>query len=141
MHKFDASGGLVYAAQSGHDAVVEFLLKNGAYVNAQGDERLEGTALIQAAIDGRIRLIQLLLQHGADVYISYGDPQLTALSEAVDKGHADAAMILLEAGADPDGSLEVVSGNKAPVGTPLHTTAWKGGRSGVDGASLRSLEL
>lgn len=46
---------------------MEYLLSNGAHVNAPPGPSLGITALQGAAIAGRLRITQILLEHGADI--------------------------------------------------------------------------
>ena len=63
--------------------------------------------LLQAAADGRIEIVALLLKHGANPN-AWGDirnsanAQMTALEEAVSYGHEEVCKLLLEAGANPN---------------------------------------
>ncbi|CAG0919803.1 unnamed protein product [Notodromas monacha] len=53
------------AAVRGHDEIVKILLENKAEVDARGGV-YNGTALMEAASDGRESTVELLLAHGAD---------------------------------------------------------------------------
>lgn len=57
------------------------------------------TALLLAAGDGLMKHVQLLLQHGADVYARDGTGR-TALELAAARGYADIAQILITAAPD-----------------------------------------
>jgi ankyrin repeat protein len=52
-----------------------------------------GTALIYAAIRGSVEVVQVLLQHGADVNARDRDSK-TALTYAVERGHQDIARLI-----------------------------------------------
>jgi ankyrin repeat protein len=56
---------LIYAATGGHDAVVLYLLDQGANVNAVSPNGT--TALMMAVREGRASTLDLLLRRGADV--------------------------------------------------------------------------
>jgi ankyrin repeat protein len=56
---------LIYAATGGHDAVVVYLLDQGANVNAVSPNGT--TALMMAVREGRASTLDLLLRRGADV--------------------------------------------------------------------------
>ena len=59
---------LMYAAYSGHKEVVQFVISEGADVNARADDEFgRFTALIFAAHSGRTDIIRLLLAGGANV--------------------------------------------------------------------------
>ena len=62
------------------------------YVNAQG--KLEGfTALMTAAAEGHVKIVELLLAHGADATMTDTDGD-TAASFARQKGHGNLAELL-----------------------------------------------
>ena len=56
---------LHYASTNGHDQLVEYLLKCGAYVDPESPNRT--TALMMAVRGGHIKVINLLLKNGADL--------------------------------------------------------------------------
>jgi hypothetical protein len=91
---------LMYA---GNSEMTEFLLRCGAKANhvSQANE----TALVKAAEDNNTEILQFLLEYG----VGHMD---VALHGACAAGSYDAALILLEAGVDPN--CRVVDG-----GTPL----------------------
>jgi Ankyrin repeats (many copies)/Ankyrin repeats (3 copies) len=55
------------AVDFGHHALVQWLLKNGANVNARSGTGSGGTALHSAAWNGDLRMVKLLVAAGADV--------------------------------------------------------------------------
>jgi ankyrin repeat protein len=92
----DGGAALMIAAQNGHDAMVDTLLKHGANVNANiGQGR---TALMAAASGGHSAIMQTLLQHGA-VVDAQDENGWTALTWAArDSGQA-CVRLLLDRGA------------------------------------------
>ena len=60
------------------------------------------TALIWAARKGQTRVVELLLEHGADANSAIRQTGFTALIEAARRGHTDTVRALLEGGADVD---------------------------------------
>ena len=82
----DADGriGLHWSACKGHLSVVEFLVSEGADVNAT-DARWKETPLIEAAWNGYFKVCQFLVSNGADVTV---DSKVgTALDCAKRNGH------------------------------------------------------
>ena len=76
------------------EKLVDFLLANGADVNAQQ----ERTALMLAAESGNISIAQKLIQAGADVNKNYRN--YTALQEAIHKNNLPMVEFLVNNGAD-----------------------------------------
>jgi ankyrin repeat protein len=72
--------------------IVEYLLQNGANVNAK-EELLHRTPLIYAASQGRKEIVTLLLKYGADPH-EKDDVDFTALTWATKKGHAEIVELL-----------------------------------------------
>jgi ankyrin repeat protein len=90
---------LIYAARSGHEAVVRLLLERGADIEAK--EKGRGwTALIWAAGVGHEAVMRLLLERGADVEAKEKERGGTALIWAAALGHEAVVGLLLERGAD-----------------------------------------
>lgn len=114
------SSRLQNAATAGHVKVAEFLLANGADVNANLTGK--GTPLHLAAQYGHKTVVELLLRHGAEV--NNRDPGGTPLHYAVENGHKAVAEVLLANRADPNakGNGRGVTGEF----TPLHLAAFKG---------------
>jgi ankyrin repeat protein len=90
---------LMWAAVRGYDGVVQLLLANGAKVNARNPKN-GMTALMSAALGGKAGAIKLLLAKGANVNAT-DNINRTALILAAHYGHAEAARVLLDQGADP----------------------------------------
>ena len=89
---------LIYAARSGHEAVVRLLLEHGADVEAKDKERGE-TALILAAGSGYEAIVRRLLERRADVEAKEKE-RGTALILSAMLGHEAVVWLLLEHGAD-----------------------------------------
>jgi ankyrin repeat protein len=120
---------LMWATSEGHSEVVQALLEGGAALNARSTSGF--TALLFAARDGRMDVVRRLLTAGADpndalprqrtgtggpaVGTASAAPRglgLNAFLLAAGNAHYELAMLLLDAGADP---------NSAPLGwTALH---------------------
>lgn len=91
---------LLSAARGGNTTEVRKLLDNGADVN----ENFSGeTALVYASIQGNTEIVQLLLDRGASVNASTGYG-LTPLFYAVQRHHENIAKLLIEHGADVEGT-------------------------------------
>jgi ankyrin repeat protein len=88
---------LIYAAFSGHEAVVRLLLDRGADVEAKAEDKW--TALIWAAILGHEAIVRLLLDRGADVEAKAGNGR-TALTLVASLGYEAVVRLLLDRGAD-----------------------------------------
>ncbi len=88
---------LLEAAFSGRVAVMRYLLKHGADVNAR--DNCGRTAMHHAAYSGSADAIRLLLEHGADVDARAKDGY-TPLHVAAFFNHVAAAKALLQGGAD-----------------------------------------
>ena len=115
---------LMWAAADGHTAVVELLIKAGADIHATlADSGF--TPLLFAAREGRADVVRVLLKAGTDVN-SATEPRkpnakgpakgTSALILAVENGHFELALTLVEAGADPN--------DQRSGSTPLHVLTW-----------------
>ena len=106
---------LMLAVAENHTPVARLLLEVGASVSARSTNRF--TPLLFAAQQGNIDAASLLLSAGADVNESapdgiggntnarsrfVADTEAAALLVAMDSGHANMALYLLEQGADPN---------------------------------------
>ena len=89
---------LYYAASFGLEHIVRALLSLGAEVDAPGG-RLDATAFHAAALQGNVRIMDILLQEGADP-TQVDDMQATPLHSAALFGNFDAVAYLLDQGAD-----------------------------------------
>ena len=86
------SGSLIEAAKTGDLAEAERLLRTGADVNA-GDPEQGWTALNYAAGKGDVKMVRLLLDHGADLS-KVGTDERTPYMIALAAGRVDAARLL-----------------------------------------------
>lgn len=91
---------LYYAAVLGLEDAVRPLLTPETDINAKGGRY--GTALIAAASQGHLAIVQLLLDSGANVDAGGGHIFFTALQASSYFGHKSIAELLLERGAQPD---------------------------------------
>ena len=85
---------LHYAASGGHVSVIEFLLENSAYIDAESPNG--STPLMMAAMYGSPESVKVLIQAGADLNIK-NQLGLTALDFAV-RGNRQNAKELIETG-------------------------------------------
>ncbi|QLH50761.1 MAG: ankyrin repeat domain-containing protein [Candidatus Accumulibacter cognatus] len=89
---------LIYASFNGHAAVVDYLLKKGAEVNATTANG--STALLFAARFGHLEVVELLLQNNADPNIA-NERGATAIDWALKTENTDIADLLRKAGGHP----------------------------------------
>uniref|UniRef100_A0A8C0NFH0 Poly [ADP-ribose] polymerase n=1 Tax=Canis lupus familiaris TaxID=9615 RepID=A0A8C0NFH0_CANLF len=89
---------LHFAAGFGRKDVVEYLLQNGANVQARDDGGL--IPLHNACSFGHAEVVSLLLRHGADPN-ARDNWNYTPLHEAAIKGKIDVCIVLLQHGAEP----------------------------------------
>ncbi|MCJ1324005.1 hypothetical protein MMC10_000667 [Thelotrema lepadinum] len=89
------------AAESGHEAAVELLLRLGADIDS-GDSR-DNSPLILACKGGHTAVIELLLSHGASTEAKNMSNWNTALVWAARCGHMDATKVLLSRSTDIQG--------------------------------------
>jgi len=99
----------------GHKDIFDFLLENGADVNAFGYEN--GTMLMAAANQAKLEMMSILLEKGGDPNLPSPATGETPLHAATAKGFAegmfDCVKLLLESGANPNA--------KAKSGIPTST--------------------
>ena len=115
---------LMWAAADGHTEVVELLIKAGADIHATLPDS-GFTPFLFAAREGRTSVVRALLKAGVDVneVIEPRRPPAkapargtSALILAIDNGHYELALTLLDAGADPN--------DQRSGFTPLHVMTW-----------------
>ncbi len=97
----DSEGALLVAAASGRPAVVRSLLRQGVAADAADEHGL--SPLMLAARNNCIETMRALLDGGADIDLRRGGTDgWPALMHAIHREHRQAAMALLEWGANPD---------------------------------------
>jgi ankyrin repeat protein len=93
------------AARRGHESIVKSLVERGADVNFTVPTREGAASALQVVVDApdfkeeHVRIIQYLLQHGADAKGRNKSGQFPLLF-AADHGRTEAAKVLIEHGAD-----------------------------------------
>lgn len=88
------------AIARGDDEAVWRILASGLDVNGRDEDRR--TPLATAAIAGRVEMLDLLIGKGAGLERASGRRSMTPLLAALDAVQEDAALALLERGADPE---------------------------------------
>jgi len=115
---------LMWAAADGHTEVVEFLIKAGADIQATIPDS-GFSAFFFAVRDGRADTVRAFLKAGVDVNSTMEPKRVTgksarkgtaALPLAVENGHFNLAIELLQVGADPN--------DQRSGFTPLHVMTW-----------------
>jgi serine/threonine-protein phosphatase 6 regulatory ankyrin repeat subunit B len=97
----DSEGALLLAAASGRTVVVRSLLRQGVAADAADERGL--SPLVLAARNNHIATMRALIEGGADIDLRRGGTDgWPALMHAINRGHRQAAMTLLEWGANPD---------------------------------------
>lgn len=93
---------LLKAAEAGDVAKVKELLDSGADINyhSQPKKGTGRTALCEAALKGKLEVVRLLIEQGADLNVQDGSMGFTALHWAADYGHEPIVEALVAAGAD-----------------------------------------
>ncbi len=94
----------LYIHFSGHRQILELLLQSGADLKYEipSNEYAITAPLIAAASAGDAEIVEVLLQHGANINAINNYNEYTALISAVEGGHLKVVEHLLQRGADPD---------------------------------------
>eukprot|EP01041_Mallomonas_annulata_P004492 gene4491-8935_t len=91
--------GLMYAARGGHSQTTSLLLEHNAKFTIDNQSENSGcTALICAAHQGNIEVVQILLQAGARKEIKDKQKGITAVMHAAHQGHVEVVVELVSAG-------------------------------------------
>ena len=122
----DENTALHPAAQGGHTAIVDLLLRNGASIEALDKDRR--TVLHLSAQEGHTAAVDLLLGKGATIEAP-DNLKSTALHPAAFCGHTGAVELLLKKGAS-------IGAKRQGGSTPFHLAAAKG-HTGIVGLFLR----
>ena len=122
-NKTDVDGRVLlsWAAAQGKEAVVKFLLANGADIETKDDDGR--TPLSWAAIEGKEAVVQILLTNGAEIETKDNDGR-TPLSRAAYIGGEPVVQILLANGAE----IETKDNNSW---TPLSWAAYYGNKATI----------
>ncbi len=82
----------MFAVINSHYETMKVLLEHGADVNVKSNK--VGTALMGAALAGDLRMVQALLDRGADVQARLQETNKSAVTIAEKHGHAEIARLL-----------------------------------------------
>jgi ankyrin repeat protein len=120
---------LMTASANGFYDGVELLLSYKADID--GTDSLHGTALVQAATVGDIKMLQLLIKRGANINET-GGIYHSAVNAACYLGHLDCVKFLVETGADLKTVYKHLDGRIPNYGTALHCACDTGNDDIVD---------
>jgi ankyrin repeat protein len=106
---------------------VELLIEKGAVVDSISREQKHSTPLVAAAVAGHADVVQVLIDHGADLKIT-NDEDSTVLETAIAGGHADTVGLLLEVMGGDDypqesAALDIAIAKSLPVVKSVMTKA------------------
>lgn len=109
LYGADGSTALHHAAETGFDDMVPQLLRNGVNPNSYNPR---GWAALHLAVDRRNqKMIELLIENGANIEKETDRDGNTALTLAILKGYENMVRLLLEKGAD----MERVGAEESPL--------------------------
>jgi ankyrin repeat protein len=105
------SRSLYRAISWGNERLAQFLIDNGAYINAPGLKH-EGNSLWKAISDGNKSMVRLLVKDKANVSVQKGKYIVTnPLQVAAIRGNESLVRFLIQNGADTDGKGDGEYGN------------------------------
>lgn len=107
----DGFSGIGLASFFGNEMVVALLIELGADIHQVSSNGLAVAPLNSAAAGGHIRIVEMLLQAGADVNAKQ-EGGFTPLHSAAQNGDGELIKLLLEFGADP---LAVNNADQLPI--------------------------
>lgn len=114
---------LFAAAENGYLEIVKILVEQtNADVNSKNGLEYESTPLMIASAHGHVDTVRYLLNHGAKLQVNHLNLKVySALSAAVEEGHAEVAKILVE-----EGDANVELRHEDHLWTVLHRAAYEG---------------
>ena len=105
---------LMTAARAGSVESVKALLSRGASVDSK-DDRHGQTALMWAAAEGHAKVVEMLIEVGADFHARLSSG-FTPLLFAVREGRSDVVRVLLKAGVDVNETVPIDGGRRRGYG-------------------------
>lgn len=87
---------LIFASMAGDTNIVELLLKYDQQIDINAIDRWGMNALMCACHRDHVRIVNLLLEHGADPNIANQRPGYTALTYAIDQDNIQIVKLLLQ---------------------------------------------
>jgi uncharacterized protein len=107
LEEFSSDGFSVlgFAAYFGHEALVRWLLEQGAEVNRKSQNAMMVAPLHSAVSAQHVEIVRLLLVHGADANLPQ-EQGIRPIHQSAHNGNVVITRLLLEYGADPHATSE-----------------------------------